>query len=315
MSVDAIILAAGQGTRMRPFSQLISKPLLPLINKPLLIILAERLIEVGIKRLVIVVNLTNQNEIQNIFMKNKFPIPIDFAIQESQKGTAHAISTGSKYTSSEHIISIAGDSLFPIDFFHKIIQQHINNQPRIKATLALQKVSREEITNLSSVLINSSGEITALVEKPKPDEILSLFASLSCYVLHHSVLNLFELVVPSIRNELEAPDIFNKLFKDRIGVMGCVTKDYVHISDPKDLWYHNMQLIGKKSNIIPSTTSIGSDVVLIKCIIGLNVKINSKCKLEQCLILDNTNIPVGTIANKAVIGSSNEKKLDIILID
>ena len=121
MTVDAVILAAGQGTRMRPFSNLITKCMLPLANKPVLHILVERLIDAGVKKIVIVVSPSNQDEIKSLFQNIDTSIAVEFAIQNYQKGTAHAITIGGAFTEADHILSVAGDSLFPSEFYKQII--------------------------------------------------------------------------------------------------------------------------------------------------------------------------------------------------
>ena len=64
---DAIILAAGRGKRMKPFSDIKSKPMLPLLNKPLISIIVEQLLILGAQTIVISVSKSNEQDIKNYF--------------------------------------------------------------------------------------------------------------------------------------------------------------------------------------------------------------------------------------------------------
>lgn len=315
-SVDAVVLAAGKGKRMRPFSNAIAKPMLPLLNKPLLGILAERLVAAGVGRLVFVVSEDNRAEVKTYFdtQLERLGVPIAYVVQNPPKGTADAIYQGGLETTSAHVLSVAGDNLLPEEFFSRIITEHLAHQPSTRATLTLQQFPAEELAHLSSVAYHPDGSVDQIVEKPTPEQVLSEYASLSMYVFQRSVLNYFGSVKPSPRGELEAPDAFLDLLAEGQVLRGCINKNFVHISSPADLWRHNLAMLVPESNEVDPSASVSDEARLTLCVVGANAVIGEGCVLHRCVVLPNTIVPAQTTLQDSVVGSSPEGRLDVVAV-
>ena len=316
MKFDAIILAAGRGKRMKPFSDIISKPMLPILNKPLVSLIAEQLLRLGAQNIVITVSKSNEKEIKNYFEKQLYKEKITFCIQDPPMGTADAIYKAALLTEEETIISMSGDNLFSENFTNTMLKEFFNSDEEISCVMALKKVTKEEITKLASVKVDEKGLIQSIVEKPELEDVESTLASLSAYVLSKKVIKFFGTVPLSPRGEYEAPDAFLAMLASslKIKLQGSVTREpYLHISNPIDLWNFNIQYLGDKENEISTNAIIQDQVTLKKSIIGPNVTIGTNSTLEECLVLEGVKIPSNTNLKHAVIGRS-EKGFETVII-
>ena len=90
MIENALILAAGKGTRMWPLTENIPKPLLPICGLPIIERQIQELKKVGVKKLYVLIGY-QMKELSDYLGKTKFGIDIQYIIQEEQKGTGHAV--------------------------------------------------------------------------------------------------------------------------------------------------------------------------------------------------------------------------------
>ena len=90
MIENALILAAGKGTRMWPLTENIPKPLLPICGLPIIERQIQELKKVGVKKLYILIGY-QMKELSDYLGKTKLGIQIQYIVQEEQKGTGHAV--------------------------------------------------------------------------------------------------------------------------------------------------------------------------------------------------------------------------------
>ena len=316
MKFDAIILAAGRGKRMKPFSDAISKPMLPILNKPFVSLIVEQLLKLGAQNIVITVSKSNEKEIKKYFESQDYIEKINFCLQDPPMGTADAIYKAALLTNEETIVSMSGDNLFSEDFVQSMLEEFFKEKGSISCVMALMEVTKEEITKLASVKVDGKRLIQSIVEKPKLEEVESTLASLSAYVLSKQVIKFFGSVSLSPRGEYEAPDAFLAMLANPTGIKlkGSVTREpYLHISNPIDLWNYNIKYLGEKENEIAISATIKDNVTLKKSIIGNHVTIGANSTLEKCLVLEGVTIPSHANLKHAVIGRS-EKDFEIVII-
>ncbi len=305
MKFDAIILAAGKGKRMKPFSDVISKPMLPLLNKPLVSLIAEQLLRIGAEKIVVTVSKSNEEEFKSYFQKQHYADKITYCLQDPPQGTADAIYKAGSMCSSKVIYSMAGDNLFSENFCKSMVEEFFKLQKNKTCIMALMEVTKEEITKLASVKMTETGLITSIVEKPKFEEVESTLASWSMYIFDKALLKYFGSVSLSGRGEYEAPDAFKAMMqhKETITLKGLINTDsYIHISNPFDLWKNNLALIRENENLIAKETKIGDNTVIKHSIIGENVFIGNNCIIEDSVILKNVLLPPNSNIQKSIIG-------------
>lgn len=108
--MQAVILAAGEGTRMRPLTESLPKPMLPVADRPLVAHTVDAAVEAGVDELVLVVGY-EQQVVRDHFGESYRGVPVSYAVQEDQLGTAHAVEAAKEHLDGEFAV-LNGDDLY-----------------------------------------------------------------------------------------------------------------------------------------------------------------------------------------------------------
>ncbi|WP_424018441.1 bifunctional sugar-1-phosphate nucleotidylyltransferase/acetyltransferase [Halorientalis pallida] len=108
--MQAVILAAGEGTRMRPLTASLPKPMLPVADRPLCAHTADAAVEAGVDELVFVVGY-EQAVVRDHFGERYRGVPVSYAVQEEQLGTAHAVQAAEDHIDGAFAV-LNGDDLY-----------------------------------------------------------------------------------------------------------------------------------------------------------------------------------------------------------
>jgi bifunctional UDP-N-acetylglucosamine pyrophosphorylase/glucosamine-1-phosphate N-acetyltransferase len=108
--MQAVILAAGEGTRMRPLTASLPKPMLPVADRPLSAHTADAAVTAGVDELVFVVGYERAT-VRDYFGKRYRGVPVSYAAQDEQFGTAHAVKAAQEHLEGEFAV-LNGDDLY-----------------------------------------------------------------------------------------------------------------------------------------------------------------------------------------------------------
>ncbi|MFX0014168.1 MAG: sugar phosphate nucleotidyltransferase [Promethearchaeota archaeon] len=293
MSISAFILAAGEGTRMYPFSYGTPKPILPLLNKPIIFHSISRLIQAHISDIGVVIRKNDQ--IIPSYINTAFPDlnPI-FIIQEEALGTAHAVLQIENHLTTKDFLVIAGDSLFSASFLKQLKNTHLREENII--TLSLEKMGFD-LMKESSTVDYRDGRVYQVREKPQtPAEILSDLNSAALYIFSKSFFNMLRDIEKSARGEYELASAINKAIHQGHQVGGLLARRVCHISTARDLWHFNLELLhetikGKvNGNLMGENVYIDESAIIKNSILGDNSIIGKKVVLQNCVVLPDTRI-------------------------
>lgn len=117
--MKAIILAGGKGTRLRPFTEALPKPMLPIGAKPLLEILVEHLKQYGFDEVILAIHYLGDNIVHYFEDDKRFGIKITYSKEESPLGTAGAVKKAAKNIDDTFVV-VLGDGLADIDYLDLI---------------------------------------------------------------------------------------------------------------------------------------------------------------------------------------------------
>jgi glucose-1-phosphate thymidylyltransferase len=202
-TVKAVVLAAGEGTRMRPRTDTKPKPLVEVAGRPILTRCFETLLSVGIEEAVVVVGYA-ADRITERYGSSFRDLSLTYAHQPRRTGLAHAVLAASEYVDDEFVVA-NGDNVYAGNL-STALARHAESGADL--TLLVEEVSPARARE-GAVCRFDGDDLIGLVEKP--DDPPSLGAPVPFYVLPPETLPACEVVRPSPRGEYELTDAIDLL--------------------------------------------------------------------------------------------------------
>ena len=209
ISVKAVILAGGLGTRLRPLTLKTPKPMLPLGKKPILEHLINWNKKNGVKSIVLCVSYRKE-KIQDYFKDGKkFGVNIEYAVSKKPLATAGQLKTAEEFI-DDTFVCVYGDSIFDFSL-RNMIKQH--KAKKAFATMSLYEYK----TNLQYGVIHTSkaGKVTSWEEKPE----IKANINMGCYVMEPGILK----YIPK-NKPYGMDDVIKKAMKNKKLVSSFITK-------------------------------------------------------------------------------------------
>jgi len=216
--MDAVILAAGKGTRLQPLTDDKPKGMVAVDGQPILTHCFERLLDLGATHLHVVVGYRKQQIIDHY--GDEFEgVPITYAHQREQQGLAHGLLTVEEQIDDDFMLML-GDNIFRANLKDVVRRQQ---EERADAAFLVEEVPWEEASRYGVCDTNKYGEIVEVVEKP--DDPPSNLVMTGFYTFSPAIFHACHLVQPSDRGEYELSDAIDLLIHsgrtiDAIGLDG-----------------------------------------------------------------------------------------------
>ena len=212
--MQAVILVGGEGTRLRPLTSGIPKPIVTLVDRPFIVYMLEWLRSHGVDDVVMSCGFLATRVRETLGDGSRFGLRLRFVEEPEPRGTAGAL----KYAEDlldERFLVLNGDVLTDIDLTAQIAQ---HERAAARGTLALVPV--EDPTAYGLVRRDADNAITEFVEKPRPEEVDTNLISAGAYVLEREILEL----VPPGRNVSIEREVWPRLVGD--GLQGYEANGY-----------------------------------------------------------------------------------------
>lgn len=220
--MKAVILAAGQGKRLRPITETIPKAMARVCGKPMLEIILKQLHANGITEAVLVVHYKKE-QIEQYFGNEYRGMKLHYAEQKEMKGTGDAVLTAAPYIDGEFLV-IACDTIFPTQLIARIKE---NPSPCVLTVCEVSDARR------FGVIETEGKKITGIVEKSE-DPPTNL-ANFSVYKFPKHILELCATLEPSPRGEYEITDAIQMLIDEGIRCEFELVKDCLDIGTHEQL--------------------------------------------------------------------------------
>ena len=211
--MKAVILAAGQGTRLRPVTLTMPKSLVPVANRWLITYAFDVLKRAGLTDIGIVVNSLSSPIVKALADGKSLGVNIQYIIQKEQKGLAHATGLCRDFVGDEPFTVFLGDNIFQ-DKMTDLLTSFVDSGN--EAAIVLGEVP--DPTRFGVVEIDN-GQIVRVVEKPSDPP--SNLAMAGIYLFRSSIFEAIGRIKPSGRNELEITDAVQVIIND-----GCPVASY-----------------------------------------------------------------------------------------
>jgi mannose-1-phosphate guanylyltransferase len=184
--VQAVILVGGEGTRLRPLTSTIPKPVVPLVDRPFMAYMLEWLRSHGVDDVVLLMGYLS-TAVRNVLGDGeRFGLRIRYVEEPDPRGTAGALKFAEALL-DERFLMLNGDVLTDIDLGAQLAQHEATGA---RGTLALVPV--EDPSAYGLVRTAGDGQVRGFLEKPAADQIDTDLISAGAYVLERSVVDLIE---------------------------------------------------------------------------------------------------------------------------
>ncbi|MFC6733644.1 UTP--glucose-1-phosphate uridylyltransferase AglF [Haladaptatus sp. DYSN1] len=202
--MQAVVLAAGEGKRLRPLTEDRPKGMVEVAGKPILTHCFEQLVELGATEFYVVVGYKKEDIIRH-YGDDFQGIPITYAHQRETLGLAHALLTVEEYITDDFML-ILGDNIFRANLRDVVARQR---EERADAAFLIEEVPWEEASRYGVCRTNAYGEIVSVVEKPEEPE--SNLVMTGFYTFTPAIFHACHLVQPSNRGEYELSEAIDLL--------------------------------------------------------------------------------------------------------
>ena len=312
--MKAVVLAAGEGNRLKPITSSRPKPMIPVAGKPLLEHTIVGLRDAGISDILLIVGY-KEDVIKNYFSNgiDQYNINIEYKTQEEYLGTAHATGYAKDFVKDDSFLMMYGDLLVSPIIFKEVLSKF--NQSKKEGLISLIEVGNPQDYGIIS--LNSDGFVEKIIEKPSPELNLGNLANAGIYIFDPLIFEAIEKTEKSMRDEYEFTDSMDILINQLKGnIVGYTIKDYFwsDIGLPWQLLDANKylleQLKGKILANVEKNVSISGNVFA-----GKNTVLRSGSYIQgPCYIGENNVIgpnafirPYTSIGNRCHIGMSELK--------
>jgi mannose-1-phosphate guanylyltransferase / phosphomannomutase len=324
--MKAVIMAGGEGTRLRPLTSNQPKPMMPLANRPMMEHIVRLLKEHGFDDIVVTVAFLPQ-AIRTYFGDGtEFGVRMVYATEQTPMGTAGSVGNA-KDELDEPFLVISGDVLTDIDL-SEVVRFH--RQRDAMATIALKAVDNP--LDFGIVVTAEDGAVERFLEKPTWGQVFSDTVNTGVFVLEPGI---FDYIEPNTSVDFSS-DVFPRMLEDGKALYGFVTEGYWEDVGTLDAYlraHHDVldrrvsvdvpgfQLsdgvwLGEGSEVHPDATVSGPALIGDYCrveagatlgeysVLGSNVMVRSDAYLLRAVVHDNTYLGEGVRLRGAVVGRS-----------
>ena len=239
----AVIPAAGLGTRILPASKAMPKEMMPIVDKPAIQYIVEEAVAAGITEILIITN-RGKNIIEDHF---DYAVELEYALKKSGKdnvynslrkiadlanifyirqketaGLGHAVLKAKDFVNDQPFAVLYGDDVIIGDV--PAIGELCDAYDKYKLGVGgVKQVSEDEVSKYCSLKVEAIDQktmkITDMIEKPKPNEVMSLYSILGRCILPPDIFEILERIPKGTNNELQLTDAMAVLAREQ-GMIG-----------------------------------------------------------------------------------------------
>jgi glucose-1-phosphate thymidylyltransferase len=305
--VKALVLAGGEGTRLRPITHTSAKQLIPVANKPILFYGLEALRDAGIRDVGIVVGSTADEVRAACGDGSAWDLDITYIPQDAPRGLAHAVLIARDYLGDDDFVMYLGDNLL-LEGLTGFVREFERHRPN--AQIFLARVREPE---RFGVAVLEGDRVVRLVEKPK--ERISDLALVGVYLFDATVHDAVASIEPSWRGELEITDSIQAMVDGgrtvRAELVGGWWKDTGKLEDMLEanrmMLSHleprvegevdaQSRLVGRVAvepgakvsrSVVRGPAIIGENTIVEDSLVGPNASVYYECAIEGSQIEDS----------------------------
>jgi mannose-1-phosphate guanylyltransferase/phosphomannomutase len=337
--MKAVIMAGGFGTRLRPLSCNLPKPMVSMANKPIMEHIVTLLRKHGLTDLVVLLYFQAET-IKDYFEDgSRFGVRMQYVQATEDYGTAGAVKNAQEFLDDRFLV-ISADVLTDIDLtaacdFHR--------EAQAEATMVLARM--ENPLSYGVVITQEDGRISRFLEKPTWGEVFSDTVNTGIYILEPEVLG----QIPEKQNFDFSKNLFPPMLSSGRRVFGFVTPNYwrdvgnleeyfqshqdilegrvqVEVGgnllhrEGASIWVGKNVKVGDKADfkgtvIIGNDAQIGSHCFISDSVLGDHVQIGDDANLDRCVVWKDTFIGRRSVLTEAIVANNSTLEEETVVFE
>jgi len=318
--MKAVIMAGGFGTRLRPITCNIPKPMVPLANIPMMEHIVNLLKQYGFNRICSILYFQPEVITKYFGEGTDFDIQMEYQMATADFGTAGSVKNTEEKLKDEPFIIISGDVLTDFDLSEAI---RFHREKKSMATMVLTRVTNP--LEYGVVITADDGKIIRFLEKPSWGEVFSDTINTGIYILEPEIFK----YIPAKTEFDFSKNLFPLMLKEGLPLYGYIAEGYwkdignleeyvlahknvlngeVKLQIPgdrlniigRDVW------VGKNSNISAKVKFKGGVIIGQNCVIEDGVDLENCVLGDGCVIKKNAKIKGGTLWDGVHVGEDAE---------
>lgn len=291
----AVILAGGEGKRLRPLTTTTPKPLLPMLGQPLLFHILQRLERMGVEKAYVMTGYLGE-KIEKELQGYKGNLKTVCIHEKNPMGSAGCLTLIPEIASLAECLVVSGDAYFEFDLREAVA---FRRQKDAAAVLCLARV--DSPTAFGIVETAEDGRILGFTEKPTWSRVKGDLVNTGIYVLGKKTLRLLSRKILPLDF---GADVFPELLRGNADLFGRVGQGFwCDVGTPKSYLRCNLRLSNGQS-VLGKGTKLASDCTIVESVLFDGVQIGSGAKVEHCVIGENTTVSEGVCMEEgAVVGA------------
>jgi mannose-1-phosphate guanylyltransferase len=294
----AVVLVGGFGTRLRPLTLTIPKPMLPIGHQPMIARLVERLGRGGVTEVVLALGFRPEPFIEAF--PNGFcgDVALTYAVEPEPLDTAGAIKFAAEFAGIDDTFVVAnGDVMTDLD-----VSALVDAHRSFGAEATLHLIGVEDPSAFGVVDLGPDGAVRAFVEKPAPGTEPSNLINAGTYVFEPSVL---DRIPPATKVSVER-DTFQRIVADG-GLYGVATDDYwIDAGVPTLYRAANLDLLdGKRRtercDAVAPSADVSVDAVVEHSIVGAHVRVAPNASVIDSVLLPGASVGPGAVVERSLV--------------
>lgn len=313
--MKAVILAAGEGQRLEPLTNLRPKPMVPIANQPLLEYVIDSVSDAGIDEIVLVVGYKRER-IQTYFGDgHRWGVDIEYAVQEKQLGTGHAVLQAADHVDDEFLV-LNGDRIITADLVEQLVEK------RREAGETVMAVTRADDPSEYGVVTLDGDRVTGITEKPQATTAPSDIVNAGVYAFDQSVFDAIRDIDPDPTGELALTAAIERHLDDEpvravryrglwvdVSYLWDVTAVTAQVLDELEDPIQN-GVVDEGAQVaddvrIGSDTRVGANATVRRgSALGNNVTVGANAVLSNVVAFDDATIGDGAVMSDCIVAEN-----------
>ncbi len=304
--MKAVVLAGGEGTRLKPLTYKRPKPLMPVAGRPCIDYVIRSLVASGFQEIITTTAYLSDTLIKSIGEEGDYNASILFSFEARPAGTAGAVRRVANFIDDTFVVAM-GDILADVDFrglydFHK--------RKGGVVTIALTEV--EDPTQYGIVGLDAKGRIQKFKEKPSKEEAFSKLANAGIYVCEPEILDF----IPADQKFDFSKDLFPKLLSKGLALYGQKIEGvWMDIGRPHDLWKASMEVVRREGRPLrragvasegpiildPSAVLEGGVTLKGPCYVGPSATVRGESIVDNACLYESARLESKAVVRNSIV--------------